>query len=276
MPLADLSATARVSISHRTTRASHSMVRARRPAYLRLLGPGVAAAVCMAAAIATAAAQTEGESGANETETNATQSKVPYLHGRWRVNFRYSEVKGSIGVLNGCEGVWPYIYTIEYELYQRRGSPEYVLCRVGDDCAKVSSAYKTLEKASFDVFETNCALREHSVADSGLDQFLVAQYIRNAQLPDIFNSHNEEFEKLYGYPRNELGKQILPMTWHRFRAPGMMEMSRYPTKEELQQAQETPWARICDQYDWPDLEELGPGTNTHPPVSVRTSHLLRL
>lgn len=71
---------------------------------------------------------------ANETEmANATEPQVPYLHGRWIVNVRYSEVKGSIGVQSGCKGIWPYIYSIEYDLYQRRGSPEYVLCRQVDE-----------------------------------------------------------------------------------------------------------------------------------------------
>ena len=41
--------------------------------------------------------------------------------------------------------------------------------------------------------------------------------------------------------------------------PGMEEMSRFPSEEELEKAREAPWGRICDQYDWPDLEQLGPG-----------------
>lgn len=68
-------------------------------------------------------------SGANNTDVNATKPEIPYLHGRWKVYMRYSEIKGSMGVKSGCTGVWPYIYSIEYDLYQRRGSPEYVLCR---------------------------------------------------------------------------------------------------------------------------------------------------
>jgi hypothetical protein len=60
------------------------------------------------------------QNNAPSNNSNATEPIVPYLNGRWKINFRYTEMKGNFGAKSGCQGVWPYIYSIEYEVYQSK------------------------------------------------------------------------------------------------------------------------------------------------------------
>lgn len=60
------------------------------------------------------------QNNAPSNSSNATEPIVPYLNGRWKVNFRYTEMKGNSEAKSGCQGVWPYIYSIEYEVYQSK------------------------------------------------------------------------------------------------------------------------------------------------------------
>ena len=57
------------------------------------------------------------------------------VYGSWKVTFRYSEMKGNIGKKSGCQGVFPYAYSQLYEIYQVKGFPDYMACRMpGADC----------------------------------------------------------------------------------------------------------------------------------------------
>ena len=60
------------------------------------------------------------QNNAPSNNSNATEPIVPYLNGRWKINFRYTEMKGNFGAKSGCQGVWPYTYSIEYEVYQSK------------------------------------------------------------------------------------------------------------------------------------------------------------
>ena len=198
---------------------------------------------------------------------------MPYLHGRWKVNFRYAEISGNQGRMSGCQGVWPYIYSIEYFVYQYPGSTEYVLCRDGDDCVENKNPPKRLQQAAFEVLEKNCALRDHGLADSGLNLFLMNDYRRRATggegngaepLDESWFTHNAEFEKMYGRPTDEQGKPFNSSTWSRWKVPGQKRvntigMSNQQKLQVRKNATLMPWGRICDQFDWPDVEELGPG-----------------
>ena len=198
---------------------------------------------------------------------------MPYLHGRWKVNFRYAEITGNQGRMSGCQGVWPYIYSIEYFVYQYPRSTEYVLCRDGDDCVENKNPPKRLQQAAFEVFEKNCALREHGLSDSGLNLFLMNDYRRRATggqgngaepLDESWFTHNAEFEKVYGRPTDEQGKPFNSSTWSRWKVPGQKRvntigMSNQQKLQVRKNATLMPWGRICDQFDWPDVEELGPG-----------------
>eukprot|EP00961_Rhodomonas_salina_P186221 2514086-Rhodomonas_salina.3 len=71
----------------------------------------------------------------------------------------------------------------------------------------------------------------------------------------------------YGKPKNREMQDIHPVTWTSFKVP--------PSSSGL-----VPWGRLCDQYDWPDQEDLGAGDsfpNCHtgsesasPPSILRT------
>jgi hypothetical protein len=54
-------------------------------------------------------------------KTNATQLVVPYLNGRWKVNYRYVEMKGNVGQKSGCVVLYicviHIIYVYPYQIY---------------------------------------------------------------------------------------------------------------------------------------------------------------
>ncbi len=116
---------------------------------------------------------------------------------------------------------------------------------------------KVLRLASDTAVKEECAFKRHGIIESGFNLFTLLDYYQSMQLPEVWKRHTEEFEKLYGYAKDEQGKKIEPKTWSRWKIPGI---AQDPSADENAAKKVPIWGRICDQYDWPDLEAWGPGT----------------
>jgi len=162
--------------------------------------------------------------------------------GRWKVDFRFTEMLGNIGFRSGCIGPFPYTYSFLYEIYQKEGSTRYVLCRVGDDCVG-ALRWNTLQQATELALRDQCQWKEHGMVEWGTTRFVSQNYASRAGV-DL--EHTELFEELYGKPKDLQFQDIHPITWSTFRVP--------PSETGL-----VPWGRLCDQYDWPDQADLGSG-----------------
>jgi len=152
-------------------------------------------------------------------------------------------MSGNQGSTSPCSGPFPYTYSDLYEIYQKPGSKNIVLCRVGDDCLSWPVNIE-LQQVKKNVITTNCAFKQRGLnGNSGLSDSIKFKY--TAAAGDF--TFTADFYKKYYYPMDKNLVQVKPNTWNRF-SPPTPDMGISPL-----------FGRICDQYNWPDVSDIGTG-----------------